>query len=99
MAPMTKPSTRLVATFAFALLLVRAAGAQDIPLPEHPRPDFQRAAWVNLNGPWQFRFDAADEGLKQAWGQGKVDFPLSITVPFPWGSALSGLPDTAKIGW
>jgi hypothetical protein len=96
---MTKLSTRLAATFALTLLLARAGGAQDIPLPEHPRPDFQRAAWVNLNGPWQFRFDAADEGLKQAWAQGKVDFPLSITVPFPWGSALSGLPDTAKIGW
>ena len=82
------------------LLLPRAGGAQqDIPLPEHPRPDFQRTAWVNLNGTWQFRFDAVDEGVAQAWPQGKVDFPLAITVPFPWGSALSGLPDTAKIGW
>jgi hypothetical protein len=87
---------------AALLLLGRAGDAraqQDIPLPEHPRPDFQRAAWLNLNGHWQFRFDAGDEGLAQDWAQGKVDFPLAITVPFPWGSALSGVPDTAQIGW
>ena len=32
------------------------------PRPEYPRPDFQRGTvegvdWLNLNGPWQFRFD------------------------------------------
>src|SRR5512134_3049903 len=70
-----------------------------IPLPEHPRPDFERPAWVNLNGTWQFRFDAKDEGLAQGWPQGPVDFPLAITVPFPWGSPLSGVPDEARIGW
>ncbi|MBC7923273.1 MAG: hypothetical protein H7Z75_19525, partial [Ferruginibacter sp.] len=29
-----------------------------IPLPEHPRPDFQRPDWANLNGQWQFEFDS-----------------------------------------
>jgi Glycosyl hydrolases family 2, sugar binding domain/Glycosyl hydrolases family 2/Glycosyl hydrolases family 2, TIM barrel domain len=92
------------------LLLLHAAsglvGAQEtkspsptIPLPEHPRPDFERAAWVNLNGTWQFRFDKADEGLVQNWQKAEVAFPLAITVPFPWGSALSGLRDEAPIGW
>jgi hypothetical protein len=89
-------SAALVAT----VLLVGVAHAQpDIPLPEHPRPDFERLAWVNLNGPWQFRFDPDDRGLTESWPQGATDFPLSITVPFPWGSALSGVPDRAPIGW
>src|SRR4051812_28522650 len=70
-----------------------------IPLPEHPRPDFQRPAWVNLNGTWQFRFDARDEGLAQNWQNGAAAFPLAITVPFPWGSKLSGVPDEAPIAW
>jgi len=25
-----------------------------IPLSKHPRPDFMRDAWVNLNGEWDF---------------------------------------------
>jgi hypothetical protein len=88
------------ATPAAIILPAGAASAQHhIPLPEHPRPDFQRPAWVNLNGRWQFRFDPGDEGLVQTWQQGEVDFPLAITVPFPWGSALSGVPDDAQIGW
>jgi hypothetical protein len=88
------------AALAATVLLAGVAGAQaDIPLPEHPRPDFERPAWVNLNGKWQFRFDPKDEGLAGAWQQGVVEFPLAITVPFPWGSALSGVPDEAQIGW
>ena len=38
------------------------------------------------------RFDVKDEGLSQAWQNGEATFPLAITVPFPWGSKLSGLP-------
>jgi beta-galactosidase/beta-glucuronidase len=89
----------LARALAAAALLAGAAEAQDIPLPEHPRPDFERPAWVNLNGTWQFRFDKADEGLGQAWQKSDAAFPLAITVPFSWGSALSGLKDEAPIGW
>ena len=32
---------------------------ESIPLPEHPRPDFERAEWINLNGHWAFTFDEA----------------------------------------
>ena len=54
------------AALAATVLLVGTARAQqDIPLPEHPRPDFERAAWENLNGTWQFRFDAKDEGRRR----------------------------------
>jgi hypothetical protein len=72
--------------------------AQPIPLPEHPRPDFERAEWQNLNGLWQFEFDSLDEGVSQQWQNGK-SFTQKIQVPFPWGSLLSGVPDKADIGW
>src|SRR4051812_23267491 len=39
----------------------------DIPLPEHPRPDFQRADWQNLNGAWRFRLDPSDAGARENW--------------------------------
>ena len=76
-----------------------SAGGEPIPLPEHPRPDFQRANWLNLNGPWQFRFDAADAGLKEKWFEGKAPFPHTIMVPFPWGSPLSQVADEAPLAW
>ncbi len=76
-----------------------AAGGESIPLPEHPRPDFQRSPWRNLNGPWQFRFDADDAGLKEKWFEGTTPFPRTIVVPFPWGSALSQVADEAPLGW
>jgi hypothetical protein len=73
--------------------------SENIPLPEHPRPDFQRQQWLNLNGPWQFRFDEKDVGQKEQWFKANVDFPDTIMVPFPWGSKLSGIEDKADIGW
>src|SRR5262249_59933720 len=73
-----------VALAAILLLTGIARAEENIPLPEHPRPDFERAAWVNLNGAWQFRFDANDEGLAQRWQEAESGFPLTIKVPFPW---------------
>jgi hypothetical protein len=85
---------------AWALPTAAAAQASDpIPLPEHPRPDFTRDAWINLNGTWDFRFDARDEGRSAGWPETGLPAPTQITVPFPWGSPLSGVPDTARIGW
>ncbi len=73
--------------------------SENIPLPEHPRPDFQRQQWLNLNGPWQFRFDKENVGQKQQWFKAGTDLPMTIMVPFPWGSKLSGVEDKADIGW
>lgn len=70
-----------------------------IPLPEHPRPDFERSEWVNLNGRWRFAFDAADHGEQLGWTRQPLPGTRTITVPFSWGSALSGVPDSASIGW
>jgi hypothetical protein len=82
-----------------AVLQASAAPATTIPLPEHPRPEFQRSTLLNLNGPWQFRFDAESAGLTAKWADGKTDFPLTIIVPFPWGSVLSQVKDEAPIAW
>ena len=71
-----------------------ASGSADIPLPEHPRPDFERAAFINLNGAWSFTFDS----LKADTGS-FVNFDKTITVPFPWGSPLSGVEDEGDVAW
>ena len=94
----TFPHFRLLAflpLFLCALLI----SAQEIPLPEHPRPDFERKQWLNLNGDWQFRFDKEDVGVKQNWQKGNQKFPLTIHVPFPWGAPLSGVKDGADVAW
>ncbi|MDP5227272.1 MULTISPECIES: sugar-binding domain-containing protein [Arthrobacter] len=59
----------------------------------HPRPQLLRSTWSSLNGPWTFRFDDADEGLRDGWRHSQ-GFPESITVPFPWESPASGIGDT-----
>ena len=93
-----RPIPSCMAAFAAFNLLCLTSQA-GIPLPEHPRPDFERAEWVNLNGPWQFHFDKENTGVTATWFDGKTEFPDTITVPFSWGSALSGLENKADIGW
>lgn len=86
----------------FLLVLLIApitALTQTIPLPERPRPDFERNEWQNLNGIWQFEFDSLDQGLTKKWNEGNTSFTHKITVPFPWGSKLSGVKDKADIAW
>ena len=90
---------RLIVLLFFFVCITHAATSQNIPLPEHPRPDFERTAWQNLNGLWQFEFDSLDQGVSKKWNEGKTAFTHKITVPFPWGSVLSGVPDKADIAW
>jgi hypothetical protein len=85
--------------FQCGLVLGQTFDSDNIPLPEHPRPDFQRTDWINLNGPWQFRFDPQDAGVKERWSISAIDFPHTIMVPFPWGSKLSSIPNEGDIGW
>ena len=70
-----------------------------IPLPEHPRPDFERANWINLNGYWGFEFDGADLGASESWFNGEKAFTQKILVPFPWGSPLSEVENKDDIAW
>lgn len=75
-----------------------AVGAETIPLPEHPRPDFERKSWMNLNGTWDFRFEGAGEAVPTELSK-TAAFPLKINVPFPWGSKLSGVAKGGDIAW
>ena len=38
-----------------------------IPRPEHPKPQFQRGDWLNLNGQWNFAFDFDLSGIEKGW--------------------------------
>jgi hypothetical protein len=63
-----------------------------IPRPEYPRPDKQRGQvegvdWLNLNGPWQFRFDPHRRGAEEKWySSSGPDWREQIIVPFCWES-------------
>ncbi len=80
----------------------RVSAASAVPRAEHPRPDFERPQWLNLNGAWEFCFDAEDAGIGQEWFAGQAGpFDLKIVVPFPWESELSGVHrrDYRGVGW
>ena len=34
-----------------------------IPRPEHPKMQFYRPDWVNLNGEWSYEFDFGKSGI------------------------------------
>ena len=65
---------------------------QNIPRPEHPRPDRFRPLWMNLNGKWQFAFDPGEEGLQSGW-MDERPLPDRIIVPFAPESRLSDIHD------
>ena len=71
---------------AVAVLCPAFAFAAEIPLPEHPRPDWERDEWMNLNGEWDFGFKPGQYDRK-------------IMVPFGWGCKLSGVEDEGDIGY
>src|SRR5205807_8736046 len=68
------------------------AGHLCYPRPEYPRPDRQRGTmegydWLNLNGPWQFRFDGERRGIDEKWfALEPLDWREQIIVPFCWES-------------
>ena len=66
----------------------------DKALPEYPRPQMRRDAWLNLNGVWQLAVAKENE----APPAGK-DLDERILVPFPVESALSGVMKHADRLW
>ena len=74
----------------------------DIARPEHPRPQFRRAAWFNLNGPWTFRREPVRPGDLHPDKHREMvalrGFESAITVPFCPESPLSGVGDREFIG-
>ena len=76
----------LLVTLALLLGACHPVVQENIPLPEHPRPDFERVEWMNLNGYWDFGFQ-----------ENQLD--RRILVPFPWGSPLSEVKDEGDVAW
>ena len=54
----------------------------DIPRKEHPKPQFERAAWMNLNGTWDFEIDNGRSGQARGMFAPEAKLAGKITVPF-----------------
>ncbi|WP_122939660.1 glycoside hydrolase family 2 protein [Brachybacterium sp. EE-P12] len=67
------------------------SAAAGVPRPEHPRPQLQRSAWLNLNGTWQFEIDRSDTGRER--GLLDAELASTITVPFAPETEASGIGD------
>ena len=61
---------------------------------EHPKPQFERANWKNLNGKWQFEIDNPCSGAAKGWYKEDHQLSQSIEVPFCPESRLSGIGNT-----
>ena len=61
------------------------------PRPEHPRPQFFRDRWINLNGTWDFAFDFGGSGEERGLHENPEALDQSIVVPFCPESTLSGI--------
>ena len=61
---------------------------------EHPKPQFERENWLNLNGKWFFEIDRADSGKERGLFKNEVTLNSEIEVPFCPQSKLSGIADT-----
>jgi len=68
---------------------------ESLPRPEHPRPQFEREDWINLNGVWTFAFDPGKSGMDRGreWFRSQ-GFSREILVPFCPESPLSGVGHT-----
>jgi len=84
----------------------------ELPRSEYPRPYLRRDEWRSLNGPWRFAFDPHINGEQMGWHRsspekanahrsGSNNKELTINVPFPWESPLSGVaaPEYRGAGW
>jgi len=74
---------------------------QTIPRSEHPRPDFVRPDWINLNGEWEFAFDDCKAGIFEKWFETGKHFEGRIVVPFCYQCELSGVnvQDKHEVMW
>lgn len=78
-----------ITTLSFFMLLCWIT-AFAIPRAEYPRPQFERNAWINLNGEWTYSFDFGSSGLEREWFK-STGFDQKIIVPFCPESKLSGV--------
>ena len=61
------------------------------PRPEHPKPQFRRDNWQNLNGTWAFEIDNGRSGKPRGLTAPDAVLNSAITVPFCPESELSGI--------
>ncbi len=66
----------------------------NIPRPEHPKPQFERENWLNLNGIWQFEIDNGKSGIQRGLAEKNAKLKDEILVPFCPESKLSGIANT-----
>ena len=57
---------------------------------KHPRPQWVRENFCDLNGEWEFAFDFGKSGIEREMFK-EGEFPLKINVPFCPESKLSGI--------
>ena len=81
------------AATAAAIFTLAYASAEELPRAEYPRPQFERQAWVNLNGTWDFEFDFGKSGMDRELFKAE-SLRQEITVPFCPESELSGIGHT-----
>lgn len=62
-----------------------------LPRSEHPKPQFMRKNWQNLNGPWTFEIDNEVSGYDKGFYNEGVEFSKEIIVPFCPECQLSGI--------
>jgi len=70
------------------------------PRPEYPRPTASGHPggidWLNLNGPWQFRFDRHRRGMEEEWFRpDELEWREQIIVPFAGIARCLGEGDAA----
>jgi len=58
---------------------------------EHPKPQFMRDNWQNLNGSWEFEIDHGNSGAARGLAEPGAVFSSKINVPFCPESKLSGV--------
>ena len=95
-----KTKTAILFASLLVILSCTKKDSENIPLPEHPRPGFEREVWQNLNGTWQFKPDSLNAGLAENWHLNTENFVNKIMVPFSWASPLSEVEmPQVDIGW
>ena len=62
-----------------------------IPRSEHPKPQFRRDNWINLNGLWAFELDQGRSGEARKLYSVDATLNQEILVPFCPESDLSGI--------
>lgn len=64
----------------------------NLPRNEYPRPQLERASWLNLNGEWDFKYDDENQGLNEHWFL-KGAYDKKIRVPFTYQCEMSLIND------